>query len=355
MLISWMNNRSFYSAIRDTRSFDQSEYEQLMNKTSEDRVSKISENWSEYLKPNVGNTIKQKEDIDDYRLNPYAITAIAGILDLDTAEDISQFIFGSKLYMSLETAFGKSVENIVLPIYPIPPATAGWEEHPEKKREMQSDSRTEDLIWQDVDKYCVIGNTAYITTVKSGPRTLNEDITDSIKDDIAGHSETWLEGTQKHHPEVEELNVTIGLTYGTDHSTNNKEMRILLKLVEKGFKEIDRNNKPGIIQHPDNDVITVESRVGIDFWSYIGNPQNPANAEYVFLEVLLGMIEAADSTGDALRSTTGDKIQKLTDAVEILTIPESSLPKWIEENYQEDELVRMAQTLTLYYDEGFQQ
>jgi hypothetical protein len=349
-----MNNRKFYSAIRETKRFDQSKYEELMTKTSEDRVAKISKNWSNYLKPNVAKTIEDKEDIDDYRLNPYAITAIAGILDLDTAEEISEFIFGSKLYMSLETAFGKSVENIVLPIYPIPSTTAGWEEHPEKEREMKSDSRTEDLVWQDVDKYCVIGDTAYITTVKSGPRTLNEDITDSIKDDIAYHSETWLEGTQKHHPEVEKLNVTIGLTYGTDHSTNNKEMRILLKLVEEGFVEIDRDSKPGVIQHPENDDISVESRVGIDFWSYVGSPQNPDDAEHVFLEVLLGMIEAADETGEALRSTTGDKIHKLTNAVDTLTIPESSLPEWIESNYEEDELVRMAQTLTLYYDEGFQ-
>lgn len=66
------------------------------------------------------------------------------------------------------------------------------------------------------------------------------------------------------------------------------------------------------------------------------------------------MIEAADETGETLRSTTGDKIQKLTDAVDTLTIPESNLPRWIEESYGEDELVRMAQTLTLYYDEGFQ-
>ena len=349
-----MNNRKFYSAIRETKQFDQSEYEELMNKTSEDRVAKISNNWSDYLKPNVAKTIKDKEDIDDYRLNPYAITAIAGILDFDTSEEISEFIFGSKLYMSLETAFGKSVESIVLPIYPIPSTTAGWKEHPEKEREMKSDSRTEDLVWQDVDKYCVIGDTAYITTVKSGPRTLNEDITDSIKDDIANHSETWLEGTQKHHPDVEELNISIGLTYGTDNSTNNKEMRILLKLVEEGFVEIDRDGKPGVIQHPENGDITVESHVGIDFWSYIGNPQNPDDAKHVFLEVLLGMIEAADETGEALRSTTGDKIQKLTGAVDTLTIPESSLPEWIEANYEDDELVRLAQTLTLYYDEGFQ-
>lgn len=349
-----MNNTKFYSAIRDKKSFDQAGYEELMKNTSEDRVDKISENWSAYLKPNVAKTIEDKEDIDDYRLNPYAITAIAGILDLDTAEEISEFIFGSKLYMSLETAFGKSVEDIVLPVYPIQSATTGWEEHPEKVREMNSDSRTEDLVWQDVDKYCVIGDTAYITTVKSGPRTLNEDITDSIKDDIANHSDTWLEGTQKHHSEVEGLNVTIGLTYGTDYSTNNKEMRILLKLVEEGFTEIDRDKKPGVIQHPENDDITVESRVGIDFWSYIGNPENPDDAQHVFLEVLLGMIEAADQTGEALRSTTGDRIKKLTGALDTLTIPESSLPEWIESNYGEDELVRMAQTLTLYYDEGFQ-
>lgn len=350
-----MNNGKFYAAIRDTKRFDGRDYEKLVEQINQERVNKISEEWAKYLKPNLEDTIEDKKDIDDYRLNPYAITAISGILDFESVDEISEFIFGAKLYMSLETAFGKSVENIVMPIYPIPDVETGWKEHPEKVREMKSDSRSEDLVWQKIDKYCVVNNTAYLATVKSGPRTLNESTTDSMKSDIAAHSETWLEGTKKHHPEVDELEIIIGLTYGTDNSTNNKEMRVLLKLVEEEFKEKDRQNHPGIIVHPDNQNIIVHTKVGIDFWSFVANPHDPQSAEFAFLEVMLGLIKASDETGEALKGKTADKVKSLEGIIDGLAMPDSTYPDWIDSEFGDDELVRLAQTLTLYYDEGFRQ
>jgi hypothetical protein len=350
-----MNNREFYAAIRDTKRFDGSDYEALVEQVSQDRINKISNKWAQYLKPNLEDTIDAKQDIDDYRLNPYAITAIAGILDFESVEEISEFIFGAKLYMSLETAFGKSVENIVMPVYPIPDVETGWKEHPEKVKEMQSDGRGEDLAWQKIDKYCVVDDTAYLATVKSGPRTLNESTTDSMKSDIATHSDTWLEGTRNHHPGVDELEVIIGLTYGTDNSTDSKEMRVLLKLVEEGFVEKDRQNHPGVIVHPDNQNITVHTQVGIDFWSFVANPQDPQSAEYAFLEVLLGLIKASDEAGEALKGKTAEKVKSLEEIIDGLAMPDSTYPDWIDSEFGDDELVRLAQTLTLYYDEGFRQ
>jgi len=350
-----MNNREFYAAIRDTKTFSRDEYENLLKKVDQNRVNKISKHWSAYLRPNLADTIESKKDIDDYRLNPYAITAIAGILDIDNASEIAEFIFGSKLYMSLETAFGKSVENIVMPIYPVDGSKHRWQEHPEKVQEMQSDSRGEDLKWQKIDKYCVIDDTAYLTTVKSGPRTLNESTTDSMKSDIATHSETWLKGTKKHHKGVENLEVVIGLTYGTDNSTNNKEMRVLLKLVEEGFQEKDRQTRPGVIVHPENSDITVHTQVGSDFWAFVGNPKDPQDADFVFLEVLLGLIKASDEAGEALKGTTKSKVQKLENIIDGLDMPDSTYPDWIDSEFEDDELVRVAQTLTLFYDEGFRQ
>lgn len=349
-----INNRAFYSAIRDTKRFDQSEYESLMENVSQTRIERVADDWSEYLTKNSKNTIEKKEDIDDYRLNP-SIIAVSSILDLADSGEIAEFIFGAKLYMALETAFGKSVEDVVMPIYPAIDAEAGWKEHPKKVEEMSGDARGEDLVWQKVDKYCVVDDTAYLATVKSGPRTLNESTTDSMKSDIAEHSEAWLEGTQERHSQVENLEVIIGLTYGTDNTTNNKEMRILLKLVEEGFEEVNRGRQPGVVVHPDNDDIKVHSKVGIDFWSLVANPRDPDTGEFAFLEMLLGFVKAADEAGEALIDKTEDNVSSLEETIDALDMPDSTYPGWVESKFDDDELVRLALILTLYYDEGFQE
>jgi hypothetical protein len=55
---------------------------------------------------------------------------------------------------------------------------------------------------------------------------------------------TWLAETKENHPAVTALDVVIGLTYGTDLTTNNKENQILAKLQDYGFKEEDRARPP---------------------------------------------------------------------------------------------------------------
>ena len=346
-----MNNRRFYRAVRETKEFDKEEYGELLSDVEPDRINKIAGEWSKYLKGNVRDAIENKDEIDDYRLNPYAATTIAGILDLDSTEDISEFIFGSKLYMSLETAFGKSVENVVMPIYPVESGVQ-WEEHPEKIEEMEDEERGEDLVWQKVDKYCVVEDTAYLMTVKSGPRTINETVADGMKSDISDHSQTWLEGTQKHHPNVSNMEFIIGLTYGTDESTNTKDLRVLYKLVEEeNFDEVDRDTHPGVIRPPDSENIRVHNKVGIDFWSYVGNPSNPSDSEHTFLEVLLGLVKASDEVGEDLEGISDKKIEGLSEALDNLYIPEGKLPGEIESEYGEDKLASLSQTLILFYDE----
>ena len=65
-------------------------------------------------------------------------------------------------------------------------------------------------VWREIDKSCVVGNTRYLVTVKSGPATINDTQVDAMKDAIASHDETWLSQTKNNNPNVEKLHVVIG-------------------------------------------------------------------------------------------------------------------------------------------------
>ena len=54
----------------------------------------------------------------------------------------------------------------------------------------------------------------------------------------------WAASSTERFPDVEEIDIVLGLTYGTPRTTNNKENQILVKLLDHGFEEEDRAEKP---------------------------------------------------------------------------------------------------------------
>ena len=91
-------------------------------------------------------------------------------------------------------------------------------------------------MWREIDKSCVFGSKRYLTSIKSGPNTINDTQVQSMTRAIIDNHESWLNQTQESDPAVTELDVVLGLTYGTDRTTNNKENQILVKLLEHGFE-----------------------------------------------------------------------------------------------------------------------
>lgn len=286
----------------------------------------------------------------------------ASVMNLSDPAAFGSFLFNSKLYMALETSFGKSVEAAFVSPYPIA-ADHKWIEAPEKlaefaeleglSREDRARRRTTS-IWREVDKSCVVGQRRFLTSIKSGPNTINDTQVQGMTRAIIDNYRTWLDQTSRTYPGVERLDVVLGLTYGTDRTTNNKENQILVKLFEHGFVEEDRERLPGILIDEATRSVRIYRRIGMDFWAFIGQPDRPETAEFTFLEILLALAKAlaAGVASANLEDRINRKIQQLAEALSRLQFARNSLPNWIRNDFTDDQLFWFATAVSAFFDEG---
>ena len=160
----------FYKALKANRHrFDPDEIIPEFESVSEERVDILSESLSNYITKNLPAAFEKRDGLSDYRTNPYVLMTAASVMNLDDAGAFAAFLFNSKLYMALETSFGKSVEAAFVGQYPINNEHK-WEEAPEKLAEFaeltgltteEKARRRTMSVWREIDKSCVVGNRRY--------------------------------------------------------------------------------------------------------------------------------------------------------------------------------------------------
>jgi hypothetical protein len=354
---------SFYEVLnRERHRFDADDIVRLFGTVNQQRVEVLSGRLFEYISTNLPAAFENRNGLIAYRSNPYVLMTSASVMDLGDPARFADFLFNTKLYMALETSFGKSVEAACLEQYPLNSADK-WIEAPEKiaefaaleglSREERARRRTLSA-WREIDKSVVVGHRRYLTSIKSGPNTINDTQVQAMTAAIAEHHRTWAQRSRETYPHVEELDIVIGLTYGTNRTTNNKENQILVKLLEHGFEEEDRARRPGVLIDQASHSVRVYRRIGKDFWAFIGDPGDPSRAEFVFLEILLALAKAlaAGIGGTALEDRINQKIRDLAAALARLQFPRNSLPEWIRADFTDDQLFWFATAMTAFYDEG---
>lgn len=336
----------------------------LFSKVDEERVSKLAAALSRYIVTNLPQAIDRRKAVADYRTNPYVLMTSASVMKLGDPVKFANFLFNNKLYMGLETSFGKSIEKAFVSQYPLNRNRVTlWEDPPEKlfeflelnglNREQRARRRTES-VWREIDKSCVVGTRRYMITIKSGPNCINDSQVQAMTRAIMDNHKLWLAQTKATYPNVDSIDVVIGITYGTDRTTNNKENQILIKLLEYGFVEEDRVNAPGVLIDAATRTLRVYRRIGKDFWSFIGNPASQAEADFVFLEILLALAKAL-STGMVeadLETRINAKLQLLSSALAGIVFSRKSLPDWVREDLSEDQIFWFATAMTAFFDEG---
>lgn len=353
----------FFATLKSKRhNFDTQEIISLFANVTEERVETLAQALAGYISTNLPLAFERRAGLSDYRTNPYVLMTSASVMNLDDPRAFGTFLFNSKLYMGLETSFGKSIEAAFVSQYPISSINK-WIEAPEKRTEFdaliglsneEKAQRRIDSVWREIDKSVVIGNRRYLTSIKSGPNTINDTQVQGMTRAIIDNHQMWLRQTQATYPGVNEIDVVLGLTYGTDCTTNNKENQILVKLLQNGFVEEDRENKPGILIDSATGSIRVYRCIGKEFWSFIGQPDNPNSANFVFLEVLLALAKALAvgiETAD-LETRINLKLQQLAVALGQLQFPRHSLPDWIREDFTDSQLFWFATAMTAFFDEG---
>lgn len=359
------NGDAFFDVLRSApHHYRPEEVAKLFESVSEDRVKTLAGVLATYITTNLPEAIDRRDGLADYRTNPYVLLTSASVMNLDEPARFAAFLFNTKLYMGLETSFGKSIEAAFLAPYPLhPDAKHKWIDAPEKiaefaklkglAREEKAQVRS-GSVWREVDKSCVVGTRRYMASIKSGPNCINDSQVQAMTSAIIQHHKQWMADTKKTYPEVTGLDIVVGLTYGTDRTTNNKENQILAKLLAAGFEEEDRAKRPGVLIDTATRSIRVYRRVGKEFWAFIGNPVAPSGTGFVFLEIMLALSKALSSGMEAadLETRINNKLKGLTVALSKLTFPSKSLPAWVREDFNENDLFWFATAITAFYDEG---
>lgn len=359
------DSRGFYKAVKVHRhSFDSNEVGKLLAQVDEARVTSLAGTIMTYVTTNFPNSIEARSGLAEYRTNPFVLMSSASVMRLTDPNQFASFLFNNKLYMGLETSFGKSIESVLVRPYPFgAEGFQSWQDPPEKiaeskalmglTQEVKAQQRV-DSVWREIDRSCVIGNRRYMTSIKSGPNCINDTQVKGMTDAIKEQYRRWMDQTTVTYPGVTDLDIVIGVTYGTDRTTNNKENQILVKLLQLGFEEEDRATKPGILIDSATHSIRVYRRIGLEFWSFIGNPANPTANHFVFLEVLLALSKALSQgmVVASLEERVNAKIALLSQALQKMTFPRHSLPGWLQEDFTDHELVWLAAAMSAFYDEG---
>lgn len=362
MAVSATRNR--FSKILKARrhKYDRDEVVELFRQVNQCRVETLASRLVGYISTNLPAALEKRHSLSHYRTNPYVLVTAASVLKLSDPAQFAKFLFDSKLYMALETSFGKQIEAAFVGQYPLR-ATALWTDPLEKLAEFSAlsglDNETKaqrrlESVWREIDRSCVVGNRRFLTSIKSGPNTINDTQVAGMTTAILNNYRTWLEQSCTTHTGVDSLDIVLGLTYGTDKTTNNKENQILVKLLDNGFEEENSDGNPGVLIDTETRCVRVYRCIGRDFWSFIGQPDCPAEANFVFLEVLLALAKALGSgLAEAdIETRINVKLQQLASSLATLSFPRNSLPDWIRADFTEDQLFWFATAMTAFFDDG---
>jgi hypothetical protein len=358
------DDQRIYEILRNKpRRYTSDEITLLLGSINISRVFEIASILSQYIRLNLPKSISARKGLTGYRTNPYVMMASAYVLKLTDPVLFARFLFDNKFYMGLETSFGKSIEKITVSQYPVIVDGEKWQNPPEKAQESVSLSglskekkaRARILsVWREIDRSLVIGKRRFLVTIKSGPNTINDTQVEAMRSAIIKYAGEWMAQTQKTYPDVTELDIVIGLTYGTEKTTNNKENQLLVKLLDNGFIEEDRVSKPGILIDSVTKKIRVYRIIGKEFWAFIGNPLQPENAQYVYLEVLFALSKALNMGTEpiVLEESLNEKIRMLSQAFYDVVLPYRSVPETIRQAFTEDHLFWITAAMTAFYDHG---
>ena len=357
--------RQFYQILKaQQHSYVPEEIVKLFAQIDAKRLELLAVNLAKYISTNLPLAINRRDGLEDYRTNPYVLMTCANVMKLHKPEDFAKFLFDSKFYMGLETSFGKSMEAAFVSAYPVKSGDGEkWIDPPEKVAEAaaleglaneEKALKRTSSVWREIDKSVVLNGRRYLTSIKSGPNCINDTQVQAMTAAIVGNHKGWMRHSQETYKQVKELDIVVGITYGTDRTSNNKENQILVKLLGHGFVEEDREKKPGVLIDEETRSIRVYRRIGKEFWAFIGDPVQPDSAGYIFLEILLALAKGlSKGLGEAsLETRINLKMASLAAALSKMMLPMGSLPEWVRKEFSESELFWFATAMTAFYDEG---
>ncbi len=205
-----------------------------------------------------------------FNTSPYVLLIHARQKSYTKISEIESDILPAKQFSSMETSAGRMVEEVVLPEY-------GWSC---VASEMHSTNSALDGEKHETNIYRLV-------TLKSGPRCLNDEMSENFADAIIGNYKDWASKSGVNH-----IDFTYGVLYGTPKQSNKKDWHILRNIKEKIPRLIiEAPDKCWSCMFKESGVsVDVTVRIGLDWWNHLGG-------ELCFIEVFTALIRACINAG----------------------------------------------------------
>jgi hypothetical protein len=231
-----------------------------------------------------------------FNTNPFVLMIHSRQKSYRHISQIESDILPAKVFSSMETSAGRMVEAVVLPIY-------GWNVVP-------SAMHTSNSV---LDGRRKVGKTLCLATLKSGPRCLNDEMSENIADAILHNCRQWAESEG-----VKKIDFTYGVLYGTKNQSNKKDWHILRNIKEKlkgGTLLSDPTGQWACKFQNKGVSVTVTIRIGIELWNYIGGSNT------TFLEMCSGIIRACISPANTQPADYKFSIADLPEIISLDSVP----------------------------------
>ncbi|MGF1479842.1 MAG: PmeII family type II restriction endonuclease [Cyanophyceae cyanobacterium] len=205
-----------------------------------------------------------------FNTSPYVLLIHAKQRKYTKVSELEADILPAKQFSSMETSAGRMVEEVVLPEY-------GWQC---VVSEMHTANSALDGKFKD-------GDVLRLATLKSGPRCLNDEMSENFADAILSNYREWA-----REAVVLDLDFTYGVLYGTPKQSNKKDWHILRNLKDKRPSAITiEPAQQWNCEFRENEVaVKVAVRIGLDWWRHLGG-------ELCFIEVFTALIRACINAG----------------------------------------------------------
>ena len=231
-----------------------------------------------------------------FRTSPYVLLIHARHNHYTRISQIEHDIIPAKQFASMETSAGRMVEEVAL-------RTFGWEPVPSGMHTGNSaldGRRIEDSLLR-------------LATLKSGPRCLNDEMSDNFADAIVNNFEDWALEAQKTR-----IDFTYGVLYGTRKESNKKDWHILRNIKRKrpGWITVDPENQWLCAFVSRGISVDVTIRIGIEWWTHLGG-------NTCFIELLTALIRACIDPGEPDPSTSRYTISDLNSIVSMESVSDN--------------------------------
>jgi hypothetical protein len=237
-----------------------------------ERVLALETSFRRKVDAHVASLPASDAILEKFNTSPFVLLIHARQREYTKVSDLERDILPAKQFSSMETSAGRMVEEVVLPAY-------GWEC---VGSEMHTANSALDGKKRDGDKL-------FVATLKSGPRCLNDEMSENFADAILNNYQAWARDAG-----VSDVDFTYGVLYGTKKLSNKKDWHILRNLKEKRTSAItiDPADRWNCALSSNGIQVSVTVRIGLDWWNHLGG-------ELCFVEVMAALIRACITPGVA--------------------------------------------------------